>query len=124
VVSLKLRQAGLNVVTASDGQEALEMIRANRPDVLVTDYQMPVMSGYDLSVMLQASPATASIPILMITARGHTLSPEQIARTNIKAVMCKPFSPRHVLERVLDLLGENRCSQGESGSGASGAMAA
>lgn len=118
VVSLKLRQAGLNVLVAANGEEAFELARANLPDMVVTDFQMPIMSGYDLSVALRKDPRTAGIPVLMITARGHMLSPEDLMKTNIKAVMCKPFSPRHVLERVTLILGEGGHTAAAAGPGA------
>jgi two-component system, OmpR family, alkaline phosphatase synthesis response regulator PhoP len=105
VVSLKLRQAGFNVIVAANGQEAFELARTSLPDIIVTDFQMPVMSGYELSIALRNTQSTATIPVLMITARGHMLSPEDLKKTNIRAMMCKPFSPRHVLERVLSILG-------------------
>jgi two-component system, OmpR family, alkaline phosphatase synthesis response regulator PhoP len=105
VVSLKLRQAGFNVIVAANGQEAFELARTSRPDIIVTDFQMPVMSGYELSIALRNTQSTATIPVLMITARGHMLSPEDLKKTNIRAMMCKPFSPRHVLERILSILG-------------------
>jgi len=107
VVSLKLRQAGFNVLVATDGQEALDLARTHHPDMVVTDYQMPIMSGYELSIALKNTHTTATIPVLMITARGHMLSPDDLKKTNIKAMMCKPFSPRHVLERILSILGNS-----------------
>lgn len=106
VVSLKLEQAGMRVVTAADGEEGFEAAVREHPDLVVTDFQMPVMTGLELSWKLREHPETASVPVLVVTARGHLLSDDDVARTNIKAVMCKPFSPRHLLEKVRELLGE------------------
>ncbi len=117
VVALKLRQAGLRVITASDGEEAYDMACEQRPDVVVTDFQMPLMSGYDLSVRLKETAQTATVPVLMITARGHMLTSEDLARTNIRSVMCKPFSPRHVLEKVKELLGPSGETKPDVGAG-------
>src|SRR4051794_10345862 len=64
VVSLKLRNAGYRVVTARDGQEALELATAERPDLLITDYHMPQLSGLELCQKLKQDPSTCSIPTI------------------------------------------------------------
>ena len=101
VVSLKLRNAGYEIVTADNGEEALGLASKHRPDLLITDYQMPFITGLEL----KRRPETAAIPALMLTARGFSLSREQLDRTNIVAVLAKPFSPRDVLARVQDTIG-------------------
>src|SRR5580693_1761960 len=73
VVSLKLRNAGFDVVTAGDGQEALELASSEQPDLLITDYHMPQLSGLELCRKLKQDPATAKIPAIMLTARGYHL---------------------------------------------------
>ncbi len=105
VVSIKLRQAGLNVLIASDGEEAYQTACEQVPSLIVTDFQMPFMTGLELACRLRENPQLASVPVLMVTARGHLVSSDELARTNIKALMCKPFAPREMLERVLTLLG-------------------
>lgn len=128
VVSLKLEQAGFRVVTASDGEEGFEAAVRERPDLVVTDFQMPVMTGLELSWKLREHPVTAHVPVLVVTARGHLLTDEDLARTNVKGLMCKPFSPRHLLEKVRELLGEGAAT-GAGGApggpaGSAGAVAA
>ncbi|HYE02388.1 MAG TPA: response regulator [Phycisphaerales bacterium] len=105
VVSGKLRQAGLNVLCAADGEEALEIATRDGVDLVVTDFQMPVMSGLELCMRLKEYAGTAQVPVIMVSARGHLLTDEDLARTNIRAVMCKPFAPRHLVEKVQELLG-------------------
>lgn len=104
VVSLKLRNAGYDVATAQDGDEALELALADPPHLIITDLQMPYMSGVELATALRDKPDTADIPVIMLTARGYALSQDDLAKTNIKTVMSKPFSPRQVLERANELL--------------------
>lgn len=106
VVSLKLRNAGYDVTTAGDGEEAYELICQAAPHILVTDLQMPYMSGLELCKLLKSKQETASIPVLMLTARGYALDQTDLDQTNIKDVMSKPFSPRQILERVEELLAE------------------
>lgn len=104
VVSLKLRNAGFRVLTAQDGQEALEMARAERPDLLITDYHMPQLSGIELCRQLRDDPGTAGIPAIMLTARGYHLEPHDTENSGILRMLSKPFSPRHLLTTVNGVL--------------------
>ena len=104
VVSLKLRNAGFRVLTASDGQEALEVAGAEKPDLLITDYHMPRLSGIELCRRLKQDPRTASIPAIMLTARGYQLEPKDTAESGICKMLSKPFSPRHLLATVNQVL--------------------
>jgi CheY-like chemotaxis protein len=97
VLSLKFTGQGDEVRTASDGEEAYEAIVGWLPDLVISDFQMPVLSGFEMAVKLKANPATAQIPLLMLTARGHRLEPADLARTNIRCLLAKPFSVREVL---------------------------
>ncbi len=110
VLALKLTKAGLDVQTAGDGEEALDLCLAERPDLLITDYQMPVMSGLELCKELRATPATRGLPAIMLTARGFDLGPDDTAQTNIAALMSKPFGPAEVLEKVESLLNRDEAS--------------
>ncbi len=104
VVSRKLRSAGLEVITAEDGEEALEMARQHAPALVVTDLQMPYMTGIDLARALRDDPATSQIPVVMLTARGYVLDPGELESTNIRFIMSKPFSARELLDKVSELL--------------------
>jgi two-component system, OmpR family, alkaline phosphatase synthesis response regulator PhoP len=97
VVSLKLRNAGYEVITAADGEEAFESACANHPDLIITDFQMPYMTGLELCRALAEKPATAAIPVFMLTARGYALEEKDLSIGNIRHVLAKPFSPRNVL---------------------------
>ena len=105
VVSLKLTNAGYAVVTAADGQEALDLATASRPDLLITDYHMPMLSGIELCQRLRENPATAGVPTIMLTARGYSLDPTDTERSGILKMVSKPFSPRHLLATVEELVG-------------------
>lgn len=104
VVSMKLRNAGYEVITAMDGEEALELCSAEKPDLLITDYQMPYLSGLELCSQLRAQEHTRGIPAIMLTARGFDIEPDEMIRAGIAGVFAKPFSPRAILQRVNDLL--------------------
>lgn len=106
VVTLKLTKAGYDVVTAEDGEEALELALERRPDLVITDFQMPYMSGLELCIALKAHEATRTTRALMLTARGFSLAHEYLDQTNILGVLSKPFSPREILARVHELVGD------------------
>ncbi len=97
MVASRLRRAGAAVLTADNGQEALDLACRQTPDLVITDYQMPLMNGFELCLALRAEAATAQVPIIMLTARGHKLSPQDMARTSIRYLMAKPFSMRELL---------------------------
>jgi len=104
IVADKLRANGYTVVEARDGEEALELAIAEPPHLLITDLQMPVLSGLELCQMLKARPKTSQVPALMLTARGHVLSPADLANTNIIELVSKPFGARQLVETVKTIL--------------------
>jgi DNA-binding response OmpR family regulator len=105
VVSLKLRNAGFEVRTASDGDEALVMLCEEPAMLVVTDLQMPTMTGVELARAMAARPSLAAIPVLMLTARGHLLGEGEASGSNIARVVHKPFSPRALLAEIEALVG-------------------
>src|SRR3954464_9451510 len=83
VVSLKLRNAGYRVLTARDGQEALELAQQERPDLIITGSPRPARAGLELCRRLKQDPATGSIPAIMLTARGYHLEPSDTKESGI-----------------------------------------
>lgn len=106
VLSIKLRNAGYEVSTAADGEEGLELALERAPDLVITDFQMPYMTGLELCEALAREDATAHIPIIMLTARGYALDEDDLTHVAIRDVLSKPFSPRAILQRVEDLLNQ------------------
>lgn len=113
VLSLKLRNAGYEVTTAVDGEEGLESAVRIKPDLVITDFHMPYMTGLELCKALAAEKTTANIPVLMLTARGYALDESDLAIGNIKDVLSKPFSPRAIVDQIQRILGHS--IGGESG---------
>src|SRR5436309_5711528 len=104
VVSLKLRNAGFNVFTAHDGNEALELAQQHRPDMLITDYHMPGLSGLELCQRLKQDANTSHIRAIMLTARGYHLEPHETEQSGVLRMISKPFSPRPLLSTVHEVL--------------------
>lgn len=101
IVALQLKRAGITVDLAEDGREALDAIAENMPALVITDCQMPRMDGLALCAALSKDEETASIPILLLTAKGFELEEAELkARGNIVGLLCKPFSPDELLKKV------------------------
>jgi CheY-like chemotaxis protein len=97
VVAIKLRNNGYTVVTAPNGTEALAVMQDTPCDAVITDFQMPGMNGIELVEKLRSNPATASIPVIMLTARGFAIDGDQKETLGIAHCLSKPFSPRELL---------------------------
>lgn len=104
VVSLKLKNAGFRVLTARDGQEALELAHQEHPDLLITDHNMPHMTGLELCQKLREDSRFDKMPAIMLSARGFQLEERDTAASGIRMMISKPFSPREVLTAVEQVL--------------------
>ena len=104
VVAIKLRNNGYEVITAANGDEAFELVCEEKPDIIVTDFQMPIMTGLELVEKLRRSEATKDIPVIMLTARGFAIEDEQKQDLQISEFVSKPFSPRDLLRSIEDIL--------------------
>jgi DNA-binding response OmpR family regulator len=101
----KFKRAGYDVVCASDGQEGWEHIQKLLPDIVVTDCQMPRLSGLGLAERIRQTPATADLPVIMLSAKGFELPAGELREQyGIRCLMAKPFSPRELFARVEQVL--------------------
>ena len=116
VVAMKLRNAGYEVVTAEDGEEGLAAALEHVPDLVITDYQMPFMSGMELCLSMREHERLREVPAIMLTARGFSLGTEPMEQARVTAVISKPFSPREILTRVQELLGATCVQPGDEGA--------
>ena len=104
VVAIKLRNNGYEVLSADNGAEAFELACKERPDIIVTDFQMPVMSGLELVEKLRQHQGTKDIPVIMLTARSFAIPEEQQENLRISSCLRKPFSPKELLGNIEDVL--------------------
>jgi two-component system alkaline phosphatase synthesis response regulator PhoP len=104
VVAIKLKNNGFEVITAENGQKAFELACAEKPDLVITDFQMPIMTGLEFIQKLRENSDTQAVPVIMLTARGFAIEDE--VRENLKIAEClsKPFSPRELLQNVQNVL--------------------
>jgi len=104
VVTIKLRNNGYEVISAENGAEAFELAREEKPDIIVTDFQMPVMTGLQLVEKLRQCEETKDIPVIMLTARGFAVENESKEELQISEFLSKPFSPKELLRSIEDAL--------------------
>lgn len=101
-----LKKEGYRVLTAVNGQEAYDLASANLPDLVLLDIQMPRMDGNQVCRQLRDTPASAELYIIMITAKGQESDRLNSMESGANEYITKPFSPRKVIARVKEILGE------------------
>lgn len=101
----QLRQLGAQkILSAKDGQEALRIIRSERIDVVLSDWNMPVMTGIELLRAVRADPRTANMPFLMVTAEAERPKIEAAIEAGVSSMLIKPYSPHQLVTRVEKIL--------------------
>ena len=105
LVSFKLQAAGYDVVTASDGTDALAQVIAHRPDVAVLDVMMPGLSGTDVLRAVRAHPEVGGTRVILLTAKAQEQDVAAGFALGADDYVVKPFSPRELLSRVQAVLG-------------------
>lgn len=113
LVEFNLVQAGFQVTTALDGASALQKARASLPSLIVLDLMLPEMNGLEVCKTLRRDPATAAIPIIMLTARAAEIDRVLGLELGADDYVTKPFSPRELVLRVKKILERGRANAGE-----------
>ncbi len=105
VVAKILANIGItNVLQAKDGQEAFELVQRDRPDVIITDWEMPRLTGIELVKKLRAVTETATIPVLLITSHGQREKVLEAANCGISDFIVKPFGEEVIQKKLLAVL--------------------
>lgn len=110
LVQFKLEAAGHTVMVAEDGAAALAAVARRRPDLIVLDAMMPVLTGSEVLARLKADPATASVPVIMLTARRAQDDVVSALRAGAADYLTKPFIPEELVARVETALSQSRTS--------------
>ncbi len=100
-----MKREGYEVVVVRDGQQALEAIIRERPDLVLMDVMMPLKSGFEVCQEVCAMESVKDTPILMLTAKGREIDIAKGMGMGATAFMTKPFSTREMAQRVRELLG-------------------
>jgi DNA-binding response OmpR family regulator len=100
LVRFRLEREGVRVVTASDGEAALQLARDERPDVCVLDVMMPKLNGFEVLKELRDDEATAGIRVILLTARSGESDVDQAFDVGADDYVTKPFNPQELRQRV------------------------
>lgn len=108
LVRFNLEKEGLAVLTASDGEQGLELARREKPDLIILDLTLPVMDGYDVCKILRAQKDTAAISIIILSARDDVADKVIGLELGADDYITKPFSPRELSARIKARLREGQ----------------
>jgi len=105
LIRMTLDSGQTEILEVEDGEEALQVARRELPELIFLDWSMPGSSGIEVCRALRADPDTAHIKIVMLTARSDSLDREEGFAAGADEYITKPFSPLHLLDKVLEVLG-------------------
>jgi len=116
LLEFNLKQAGFEVITAADGAEAIKKARASLPGLILLDLMLPEVDGLEVCKMLRRDPATAAIPIVMVTAKAAEIDRILGLELGADDYVTKPFSPRELVLRIKNILQRGRPADGPNDS--------
>ncbi|HTM32878.1 MAG TPA: response regulator [Vicinamibacterales bacterium] len=105
VVSLTFADQPVRVVVAKDGQDAINRMAKERPDVVLADTNMPCVDGYELARWVREQPHLSTVPVLLLAGVADPVDEQRLHDSGANGVLEKPFEPSHVISRVKELLG-------------------
>lgn len=114
LIQVNLERNGYQVVTAYDGEQALEKVKTENPDLIICDVMMPRKDGFEVLREVKADPSTRDIPFIMLTAKAQD---DDVLRgwvSGVHAYLTKPFNPQELLAFVKRIL-ESEGGKGEFG---------
>jgi len=117
ILEFSLSMQGFEVVTAFDGEEALEKARRELPDVIVLDVMMPKLDGYEACRRLRECESTRDIPVILLSAKGRSVDQKVGIDAGADDYIIKPFSPRKLVERISSYISRRKASRVASGGG-------
>jgi DNA-binding response OmpR family regulator len=113
LLEFNLKKAGFEVIAAADGAQALKKARSSLPHLIVLDLMLPEIDGLEVCKMLRRDPATARIPIIMVTAKAAEVDRILGLELGADDYVTKPFSPRELVLRVNKVLRRGQTDQAE-----------
>ena len=104
LLKFTLERAGLKVVEAESGEDALTVLDGPQPSVIIIDWMLPGINGVELTQRLRKDPLTSAMPLIMLTARGEEADKLKSFDSGIDDYLTKPFSPKELVARVKALI--------------------
>jgi two-component system alkaline phosphatase synthesis response regulator PhoP len=106
ILDFSLGMEGYEVITALDGEQALERMKSEKPDLVVLDIMMPKLDGYEVCKAIKSNPTTKQTPVILLSAKGRNVDQKLGFDVGADDYITKPFSPRKLVERINQLLGQ------------------
>lgn len=100
-----IERAGFRMVKASNGREALERIRDERPQLVIMDVMMPEINGLEVLAQVRRQPETKDLPIIIMTANAQRFTREEAEAAGVSAFLTKPFGPTQLMAEIRRQLG-------------------
>ena len=104
----ELEDEGVQILTASDGEQALAAIRAERPDLVLLDVMMPKMNGFEVCEQIRQEPDLAAVEVVMLTAKGQEYDRKRGREAGVDQYLTKPFNPDQLLAIARRAMGLDR----------------
>ena len=104
LVQINLQKEGYEVITASNGREALEQVEREKPDLVIMDVMMPEMGGFEALQEMKANEATSTVPVIMLTAKAQDADVFEGWKSGADLYLTKPFNPQELLTFVKRIL--------------------
>ena len=105
LIELTFAEQAIKVVTVVDGQQAIDRLTAERPDIVLASASLPKISGYDVAAFVQTAPALRGVPVLLLAGAFDSLDTARVRECGAAGVLIKPFEPPVLINRVKELLG-------------------
>lgn len=104
VIELTFADEDVQVVAVGNGQEAIDRVQRDKPDIVLADVGMPDRNGYEVAAFIKGNPALANIPVVLLTGAFEPIDEGRARSVGCDGVLVKPFEPQLVISRVKDLL--------------------
>ncbi len=104
ILQFSIGAEGYEVITAQNGEEAIDKARREQPDLIILDIMMPRIDGYEACRILKANPLTKNIPVVLLTAKGRDIDKRLGQEVGAIDYIVKPFSPNKLIDRIQKLL--------------------
>jgi len=106
LVEMRLKASGYDVISSHDGRQCLDMVRSEKPDLIILDLMLPSLNGYEVCHALRSDPVHKNIPIVMLSAKGKFNDMKTGLEKGVDAYVAKPFKTETLLGILKGLLGE------------------
>jgi two-component system, OmpR family, alkaline phosphatase synthesis response regulator PhoP len=101
----EFQESGVRILTAENGEAAMESIKREKPDIIFLDVMMPKMNGFEVCDMVKRDPETKDICIVMLTAKGQEIDKQKAKELGANYYITKPFNIDEIIKKVIDILG-------------------